>query len=373
MKGIVDSVASFQMLVTVNMSKNPIGTDGLDTLIKSLAGSPVETLDLSGCNIVTGISPLKQARECKRLKNLDLSDNLVGYDDAGHWKHDAETLEVLEVLLDNKYPRIRDLNLNDCGITDDIVEEVIAPFLSRNRTLRYLKVQKNKQGLRQGSGDVGERGVAALRRAVHDTSSFQNTLASNHFIYKIMASGGALDSKLFATCVHNYHGSNNKDSRYRIAWGKHLDHFFRHGSADMSPFMDMDIRHVPHFLCKLAESRIFCGFGASPLNIMYKLFSCKMYREKIKVESQVIHLQATNSTLSASVDRLENAHAITEEKAEHLKNANSKLQDENKRLREQLAKLALQKSNNQMAEPETGSIAERVKTRSMSRKRGRKS
>lgn len=71
---IVESLTSFQHLLNVNISRNNVGTDGLDVLVKSLAGCPIENHEIISCGL-EGILPLKGLRKCMRLKTLDISGN----------------------------------------------------------------------------------------------------------------------------------------------------------------------------------------------------------------------------------------------------------------------------------------------------------
>ena len=119
-------------------------------------------------------------RKCMKLKELKTSGNSIGVDD----------FDTVSILMDIGYPKLRTLDLLSCGIEDDLVE-LISPVLSKNKSLRYLYLHSNV---------FGERGVLALLKAVHDTSSFEKTLASsNHTVYKITADGAdnRLDNRLF--------------------------------------------------------------------------------------------------------------------------------------------------------------------------------
>ena len=56
-RNVLEGVTNFTRLVEVDISRNFFGTSGLDVLIKSLAGSPIEEINLSCCRL-DGISPL---------------------------------------------------------------------------------------------------------------------------------------------------------------------------------------------------------------------------------------------------------------------------------------------------------------------------
>lgn len=127
------------------------------------------------------------------------------------------------------------------------------------------------------------------------------------------------------------------------AWTKYIEYYVEtEGSVDMSPFMDVSINLLPIVLSELGSNKCIA------LNACYKLLSCKMFRERISMASQVNHLQATNN----------------------------QLQDENDALKEQIAKLLALNGKSRPAKNAnltnvSGSIGERVKERNANRKRGR--
>ena len=73
---------------------------------------------------------------------------------------------------------------------------------------------------------------------------------------------------------------------------KYIEHYIKtEGSVDMLPFMDVSINLLPNVLSK----SYLGGLGAS-----YKIWSCKMFRERISMISmatQVNDLQAVNDQL----------------------------------------------------------------------------
>mmetsp|Transcript_11895 Transcript_11895/g.22004 ORF Transcript_11895/g.22004 Transcript_11895/m.22004 type:complete len:487 (-) Transcript_11895:112-1572(-) len=357
--GIIESVASFPNLFNVNVSVNIFGTHGLDVLVKALAGSPIETLDISCCGL-EGIDPLKGLRKCRRLKKIDISGNSVGVDD----------VSTVSMLLDNGYPRLRQLDLQSCGIGDDLIE-IISPVLTKNTSLRYLIMHNLRAGERN---NIGKRGFAALSKAVHDSSSFEKTLASNHTVFKINVEGN-FDSCLFSVCLPNYLANYTERDRYCIAWKKHINHLIDNEGADMSPFMNLDIKLIPQLLARI-KRRSFVEYDKIVLNAFYKIWACKMFRERIEIASRMDNLQAKNECLNAKVEELESVHAIDTKRNEQMEDDNSKLVAENESLQGQIAKLiarnATPRSKNNKPEMGTGSIAERVRKRKNTRKRGRK-
>ena len=184
MDGIIESVtySPFSNLFNVDVSNNNFGTNGLDVMVKALTGSPIESLNINRCGL-KGFNPLIGLRKCRILKKLSLSGNSIGADD----------FDTISVLMDNEYPKLRELDLVSCGIEDDLAE-LISPVLSKNRSLRYFYLNNNV---------FGETGVLALLKAVHDTSSFEKTLSSNHTIWKITAdgTGAPTDDRLFCSCM----------------------------------------------------------------------------------------------------------------------------------------------------------------------------
>lgn len=324
-RNVLERVTSFTRLVEVDVSFNKFGMNGLDVLVQSLAGSQIKELNISCCRL-DGISPLTGTRLCKRLKQLNMSGNTLILED----------VKTVSMLLDNGYPNLRQLDLCKCGITDEFVEAV-SPALSKNKSLKYLSLLNHNHNTGDKIGgilnNIGPRGVAALFKAICDCSSFKNILASNHTVWKIMFEGS---DSLWSVIKHNWIYYNiNSDS---IAWMKYIDLFFEtDGSMDMSPFMDVSINLLPNVLSK------YLGLSAS-----YKLWSCKIFRERISMASQVNHLQA----------------------------ANDQLQDENDALKEQIANLLAaigkpRSTKNANLTFVSASIGERVKERNANKKRGR--
>ena len=196
LSSVLECVTSFSGLIKVDVSHNYFGTHGLDVLVKSLAGCPIEDLDLTHCAL-HGIFPLSGTRHCRRLKKLDISGNRLGIDDA----------DTVTMLMDNEYPKLRQFDLMGCGITDDFVE-TISPALSKNKSLRYINMRDLARGTRtdvRTANKIGDRGVAALTKAIHDSSTFEKTLASNHTIWKINVDGAELFPVTFPNFSHRHH------------------------------------------------------------------------------------------------------------------------------------------------------------------------
>jgi seryl-tRNA synthetase len=110
--------------------------------------------------------------------------------------------------------------------------------------------------------------------------------------------------------------------------------------------MDVSINLLPIVLSKLGWDKYDSECIA--LNACFKLWSCKMFRERISMASQVKHLQA----------------------------ANEQLLDENNSLKEQIAKLLAangkpNSTKNANLTYVSASIGARVKERNAHRKRGR--
>ena len=104
-----------------------------------------------------------------------------------------------------------------------------------------------------------------------------------------------------------------------------------------------------------------------------------MFIDRIETASQLNNLQARNERLTAKVVELESSEANEMKRNEQLVEENARLVAENERLLEQIANLTIAPKN-AMPRPKhkkietivAGSIAERVKTRTNTRKRGRR-
>ena len=365
--GIIESLTSFPNLLKLDVSHNPIRTNGLDVLVKSLCGSPINDLNLESCGI-EDISPLKGTRKCMRLKKLNINDSLIRTEDA----------ETLSILLDKGHPKLYELELKRCGISDDLIE-LVSPSLSQNKSLQYLHLHNHDYPGRnvREANVIGRRGAMALINTVHDSSSFEATLESNHTLRKITMDGPYADQVMRATMINHIdmlHGGSSPATARR----KYLSHLSSNSKHDMSPLMEMNIKLVPHLLAKIKVMRI--GVSATVnLTAMYNIWTCKMFIDRIETASQLHNLQAQKKCLAAKVVELESSEANEMKRNEQLVDENARLVEENKRLLEQIARLTIapKKSTSRTRRMEiettvTGSIAERVKTRTNARKRGRK-
>jgi hypothetical protein len=336
---IIESVTSFQNLVNLDISHNVFGMNGLNILVKVLAGCPIESLDLKRCNI-DSISPLKGLQKCSILNTLILSGNTVNPAD----------VDTITFLLGNGYPKLRTLELQSCGIDDDIID-IIGPTLAKNKTVRYLILHNIRNG---AENRFGTRGLSVLCRVVHDSSSFRSTLQSNHFIWKIPIPNPT--DVLFHACFPNLAGGYIDSST--IALRKYLVHLSSRESFDMSPFMELDIKLVPLILARMYRA---IKYSDITLNVFYKIWSCKMFQERVEMASQISDLKTSNS------------HLIVSQQTD--KKTIGQLQDENAQLKQQLATLMF---NNTQPMPDdeksgtntTESIATRVKTKRANQRNG---
>ena len=366
--GIIESLTSFPNLLKLDVSCNQIRANGLDVLVKSLSGSPIIDLNLAYCGI-EDISPLKGTRKCMRLKKLNINNNLIRTEDAH---------ETLSILLDQGHPKLYVIDLECCGIRDDIIE-LVSPSLSQNKSLELLHLHNYGLGSNLREANViGSRGAMALINVVHNSSSFKETLASNHTIRKITIEG-PYAAQVSDACMINLLGQRSLLARARQ---KYLSHLSSNTNHDMSPLMEMNIKLIPHLLAKIKGARLdWRGHRTSTLNLtaMYNIWTCKMFIDRIETASQLNNLQARNERLTAKVVELESSEANEMKRNEQLVEENARLVAENERLLEQIANLTIAPKN-AMPRPKhkkietivAGSIAERVKTRTNTRKRGRR-
>ena len=133
------------------------------------------------------------------------------------------------------------------------------------------------------------QGVVALAK-VHSCSTFEKTLASIHSIYKIFYPGDVGSDHLFHLSRPNlFHGEHTK---YRIAWQKYMRHFVETTEVvDMVQFMIVDIKLIPSVLSLMDRDKEHIALIAC-----YKIWPCKMFRERIFMTSRVTSLQARNDT-----------------------------------------------------------------------------
>lgn len=349
---IIESVTSFINLVNVNVSWNNIGENGLDVLVKALSDAPINNLDISHCDIER-IAPLKRARKFKVLKKLDLSGNRIGVDD----------FETVLILMDNGYPKLKQLDLQSCGISDDLIE-LFSPVLTRNKSLSHLHLHNYQSGERNL---VGERGAMALCRVLHDSSSITKTLASNHTVMK-MPIEGAFAERLLRICMINYRGGHASSvGPFIPAWTKHIAHLAANDAADMSPFMEMDIKLIPRLLARI-QHRYFPSSHFA-MSAYYKIWSCNMFRDRVGMASQIDDLITQNNLLNARVQ-------VEKKRSNELEDDKSKLMAENAKLQQQEVKLFMDKETksrpkSMKREAANVSIADRVKMRKSTRSKGR--
>ena len=366
--GIIESLTSFPNLLKLDVSHNQIRTNGLDVLVKSLSGTPIEDLNIACCGI-EDISSLKGTRKCMRLKKLNINNNLIRTEDAH---------ETLSILLGKGHPKLYLIDLGRCGIRDDLIE-LVSPSLAQNKSLKFLRLHNHGVGSNSANA-IGRRGAMALINVAHNSSSFKATLASNHTIMKISIEGPYAAQVADATMI-NLVGQRSLPARARQKYVSHLSSNTNH---DMSPFMEINIKLIPHLLAKITGARLGWrggGHRTSTLNLtaMYNIWTCKMFIDRVETASQLNNLQARNECLTAKVVELESSEANEMKRNEQLVEENARLVAENKRLLEQIANLTIAPKN---ATPRpkhknfettvAGSIAERVKMRTNTRKRGRK-
>jgi hypothetical protein len=342
-ESIIESLTYFQRLVKIDVSCNGFGASGLDVLVKALAGCPVQNLEVCCCGFKS-ISPLMGLKKCTELDRVDISGNDVG-------NFSKEDVKAMGVLLSNGHPKLRQLELSDCNIDGKFIQMMI-PLLRKNKTLRYLMLhQCQKMHARRFIPDhmknhIGEDGESALCKTIHDTSSFLNTLQSNHFIRKIPGTGNRFFEAIKLNHYYTHRGP------YTIGLMKYLTHCSNCGSFDLSPFTEVDINLLPRVLARLGNLPK-CPEGMSKLDIFYKMLSCKVFRERIQAASRISNLESI---------QLKDQEKIAQ------------LKDENAMLRQQLTALTL--TNNPTSTTTNvvsdGSIAERVKKkRADVRKRAR--
>jgi hypothetical protein len=302
---ILEHLPSFPQLKKIDLSRNQFGTGGLGILIRALAGTPIECLLLSYCNF-NSITPLRGLSECQQLRKLDISENLINFADA----------DTLSYLL-SEVPRLRDFNLRECGIDNDVIEAV-SLALSTNRTVRYLHLYGNF---------ITKSGTTALCKALCDPSSFKSIMDSNHHLWKT-STGGPDDIHLFQLCAVN-----------REVWKpneagliKYVRHLSESETIDVMPFLELDVKLLPHAISRMNRTQVD---DEDKCTAFYKILSKKGVREKIQTSREIYNLQTVNKALIAS---------------------NGKLNDEIADLKSQLLKLKM----TQATAPEE-SIADRVK------------
>ncbi len=344
------SINPFSTLLHVDLTDNNFGTNGLDVLVKAIAGAPVRELHLRRCG-VNDLSPfITGGRNLKELRLLDLNYNCLDSTMANS--------RALSVIFDDGHPRPRVLSLRDCGINSELMK-MAAPALSSNRTLQYLHLFENP---------LEDRGIEALIKVYCDWTSFDKILSSNHTILKVSVGGSdsrlersASEGMLRELSLINLLG-HGKEERSLVACRKFFTLLSYRDDVDPSTFGYFDIGIAPLIFFRLLnrssheELRI--------LTAAYKILKCKSFRERLKLRIDHDVLRKTEEEV-----RMKN---------EQLEADNAALLEENRRLKEQIALLMGQNGtgagsqvNYSEAEQNVGSIAERVKMRAKRRKLGK--
>jgi len=104
----------------------------------------------------------------------------------------------------------------------------------------------------------------------------------------------------------------------------------------MTPFMDLNINLIPNIISAIDRD----VSETVALSACCKIWSCKMFRERIGMASQVKYLQARNDSLKVMVEELGCTQTSVNKKIEQL-------QDENATLTEQIAMLLASKLSNE--------------------------
>eukprot|EP00956_Cyclotella_meneghiniana_P027721 scaffold62835_cov36-Cyclotella_meneghiniana.AAC.1 len=260
------------------------------------------------------------------LKKLDISGTILRIDDS----------YTITFLMGKDFSMLRELRLNDCRITDDFIEK-ISPALSKNKSLRYLHMWcKNTI--------VGARGEIALLKAVHDSSSFRNTLRSNHTVCKIIYNGSS--DEIYNACYPNL-GIRSGITPTAIALSKYASHAARSDNFDLAPFIEIDARLIPRIFAKMMGGGLYYDKEIACAAI-YKILRNKVVGERIATARTIDNLQSMNRELASS---------------------NIQLNEEVANLNKKLADLMLANARQADEQPPHDSIASRVKRkRSSSRK-----
>eukprot|EP00731_Ephydatia_muelleri_P021777 Em0014g368a len=126
---------SFSLVVSLNMSHNPICDSGLEHIVSAMRGNhSLETLHLESCHITSkGVEHLAEVLKTDHtLVVLNLSNNSIGNSGA---RHLATTLRVNLILCR--------LLLCGCGIGEEGASELAQALLSNTSHLQMLDVRGN--------------------------------------------------------------------------------------------------------------------------------------------------------------------------------------------------------------------------------------
>ena len=283
---VMEYVNVFPRLEKVAVSGNPIGVGGLQVLTKALGGTPISSLYIVNCELVSVVG-VKELRHCKELCDLDISGNCVRND-----------VEEIGAILDcnNGCPHLFELNMRRCQIDNSFVDS-LCPILEQNKSLRRLHMHnygiddvENETHL---FNQISTSAVKLLTKLFVDKTNFKAILKKPTSIDKMAVDGDHKLSKFYLchnTIVETY-----------------IQHFNEISTVDMSPLMEYEVGLIPHIIAAIANvtERGFRAVSSrQKLTALYIVYSTKMFRNRIEATSNMVKLQSANENLQNEVERL---------------------------------------------------------------------
>ena len=169
------------------------------------------------------------------LENLDLSKNHIGRDGC----------EALATLLEKENSVLKCLSLTKTRIDNECIS-VIVNALRNNKTLEKLNLSKNKR--------ITESGWKCILDLICDSTSINSTYLSNHTLQglgvDLLRLAQSTNSSELQTvlCRLTRMLSNNEFCSAFAARRKIWDTHFDECTFDLQPFLDMDVKIMPHLI-----------------------------------------------------------------------------------------------------------------------------
>lgn len=228
---LIRALAGHPGISRISFSGNEVGGRGaaeMSALLLTNPNSSLEWLNLSSCFLDDSGADILAAALGRNtmLKKLNLEGNR-NISVIGWWAFAAA--------LRNPNSALISVNLRG-NLLDDVALSSFAYSLAHNNVLKELYLDRNE-------GNTTNRGWDAFSNALCNKTSINATFNSNHTLRRILQS--ANDSQL-PSDVRILLQLNRENTTTEAARRKILDVHFSSGVFSMRPFIDMDLKVLPH-------------------------------------------------------------------------------------------------------------------------------
>jgi len=252
-------------LITLDLGENFVGGDGASLLASGLNNESSTTthLNLDGTHIdMKGFEAFANLLRSpfSRLKSLSLNDTFI---------NEEELVVLANSLIHNSM--LTDLHLNNTDITYRGLQVFSLVLSCDTSGLNLLSLRnnriKNKGAILLANSLIGNRTLSRLDLAndVSITSkgwkafskilggnrrTIMVTYRCNHTLQTLLGDEWTLSGDLMLLLLMNREGNKSHVARQKII------KYHLHGSFDMQPFVDMDLRTMPHVIAWMGRDGI---------------------------------------------------------------------------------------------------------------------